>query len=344
MKRTLPLIILLTGIFAAYGQPLSVSNLLTAISLSPAKGASYISQRGFFLASRDQQQDTLVETYYFKGKKNTGRDTIERKAERRVSPAGLTIIYSTGSEREYQSIIQQLKKEGFKCRNQSGSPLISQFRDLTAWSVERPEDEFRYEVRIQKKYLPAIKEILYGEDLLAFDSHEQLAYVFGEENIRNDIYYFSEKEFSRCTVLFPKTDRQAVFIWLDEVNDRCLTSLVLGGQLALESTKNYDKPIAENSWELKSKIRAGVNLKELRILNGMDFSFHSVNSKFSGMVVPGSTGKIDFQKEGIVLACMNCQDMGTVEKPLLSADEALAEGRRFFVFTIMLYPSPLASR
>ena len=78
--------------------------------------------------------------------------------------------------------------------------------------------------------------------------------------------------------------------------------------------------------------------------NGTKTTTTTLSSKDSGMILPSNTGKIDFEKEGIVLACMNCNDMDDKNKPLLTADEALADGRRFFVFTIMLYPAPIATR
>ena len=83
-----------------------------------------------------------------------------------------------------------------------------------------------------------------------------------------------------------------------------------------------------------------MNLRELRRLNGNDFSFYSVRSKYSGMVLPETAGNIDFKKEGVVLACMNCNDMGLADENVLTADEAIRAGRSFFVFSIMLYPTP----
>ena len=62
------------------------------------------------------------------------------------------------------------------------------------------------------------------------------------------------------------------------------------------------------------------------------------------MVLPASTGNIDFKREGVILACINCSDIEKSDKSTLSADEALAEGRNIFVFTIMLYPPSLTLR
>ena len=349
MKRLLPFVIIFfPGLISVNAQPLSVSNFLNAISLSVTKGEHYISQKGFELFARQQEEDTMSETYFYRGKRRRNLDTIDRKMERTVCKGGLSLSYSTSSEKEFIEFREQLHKEGFHTRSKhdSTNPVneIYQFRDLTAWIRELPEDDFKYHFRIEKKFLPLPRDIVYGEDLLAFDSHEQLEYIFGSSQVKKDLYYFSQNEFSRCSVLFPNTERQAVFIWQDEQNDRRLYYLVFGGQLMLESTKNDDRPVAENAWTLKSKVRAGMHLKELRLLNGTDFSFHSVNTKYSGMILPSNTGKIDFEKEGIVLACMNCNDMDDKNKPLLTADEALADGRRFFVFTIMLYPAPIATR
>jgi hypothetical protein len=349
MKRLLPFfIILLSGLISVNAQPLSVSNFLNAISLSVSKGEHYISQKGFHLFARQQEKDTMSETYFFRGKRKRNLDTIDRKMERTVCKGGLSLSYYTSSEEEFRAFRAQLHKEGFRTHSKPDSSKtlneVYQYRDLTAWLIELPGEDFKYHCRIEKKFLPLPRDIVFAEDLLAFDSHEQLEYVFGPGQVKSDLYYFSQNEFSRCSVLFPHTDRQAVFIWQDEINDRQLYYLVFGGQLMLESSKHDDRPIAENAWTLKSKVRAGMHLKELRMLNGTDFSFHSVNTKYSGMVLPSSSGRIDFEKEGIVLACMNCNDMDEKNKPVLTADEALADGKRFFVFTIMLYPASITAR
>ena len=186
--------------------------------------------------------------------------------------------------------------------------------------------------------LPGEREVEFANDLLRFNSHENLEYVFGRSNVKRDVYYFSEREFSRCSVLYPNTERQVVFIWKDEQNDYDLLYILVGGNLTAKELMNYNRHVAENNWKARSNVHAGMSLAELRKLNGADFSFYSASSPYSGMILPNQSGSIDFKKESIVLACLNCSDMKTSSRQTLSADTAMAEDRRFFVFTIMLYP------
>ena len=343
MRLFLLFFLLFPTFLQVFGQELSVNNLLTVATLPVAKTRSFITQKGYVLAGTSKQQDTVIQTYYFKGKnKKNSPDTIPRSLMHQTVNADMLIVYQTGCPREFGKLKRQLQEKGFWCHIDSCSPpssdLLFQSRDMIVHASVQEGEDTLYAFQFQQKVLPQARDIHYAEDLLAFSSHENLVYIFGEKNVKKDLYYFSDKKFSRCSVLFPNTDRQAVFIWKDELNDYGLVYLVLGGQLMLESTKNYDLPVAENSWVLKSRLHAGMNLRELRRLNGMDFSFYTAGSKFSGMVLPVKSGNIDFRKESVVLACMNCNEADTAEKMTLSADEAIAEGKRLFVFTIMLYP------
>ncbi|HET9431399.1 MAG TPA: hypothetical protein VFO70_09485 [Chitinophagaceae bacterium] len=326
-------------------QSLPLQNLLAATGHNSSRSENFITQKGFVAADNEYSEDTLIRTYYYKKrKKRHGADSIHRLVKRFSVGEDVSISYQTSCMKEFETLQKQLKKEGFVWGRSPDTgpeslPLLYQFRDITVNVTGEMVDSLNmFNFLFKRKILPEGKDIIYAEDLLAFNSHENLVHVFGNSNTKKDIYYFTEKEFSRCTVLFPNTDRQAVFVWKDEKNDCVLSHLVLGGQLMVQSALEYDKHIAQNSWRLKSQVHAGMSLRELRRLNGLDFRFHNVSSNYSGMVLPVKSGKIDFQKEVVVLACLNCQDLTSQNTPPLSADQAIAEGRRFFVFTIMLSP------
>ena len=348
MKRMLLSLLVLWLVVTGYSQGLSADHLLNAISVPPNKTDNFIGQRGFLPAGTDYQQDTLVYIYRFRPKKNNKKDTILRTVRVMRAKQDQQLVYQTASFAEFQTFRKQLEKEGFVySRPLDSTPCARQLflkRNYIAETWLEADADSMYTVRVKKRELPDIRNILHGEDLLDFNSHEELLTVFGSRSVKKDLYYFSEHEFSRCSVLFPNTDKQAVFIWQDEANNYGLSYLVLGGQLMLQSTVDYHFPVAENSWMLKSKVHAGMNLRELRRLNGNDFTFYNVRTKFSGMVLPASTGNIDFKREGVILACINCSDIEKSDKSTLSADEALAEGRNIFVFTIMLYPPSLTLR
>lgn len=341
MKKILPFVILLlfTGLQTLRSQGLSLNQLFTAASLPFSKCDNFIVQKGFGSALVEKLENVTTHSFEYRSRKN--KDTIRRNVIRFEGAGPVLLEYNTASRQEFDELRKDLAKDKFyisEKSNQLAGPWVYQKKDIIVHASTCNADNEFYCLRVEKSNLPPAKDVLYGEDLLSFNSHEQLAYIFGRGNVMKDLYYFSAAEFSRCSVLFPHTDRQAVFIWNDEVNDYGLSYLVLGGQVMLESNRHSDKMIPENSWVLKSNIKAGMNLRELRKINGKDFSFHSISSKFSGMVLPENTGNINFKKEGIVLACMNCSDLGESANPIITADEAIAQDRRFFVFTILLYP------
>ena len=342
------MLLVLWVVIAGNTQGLSTRSLLDLVDMPLSKTDKFIEQRNFYKAGFDYAGDTVLASYRFRPKKRDKDDTIVRAVQIRKLKTDYSVIYQTGSLSEFQEIRRDLKGDGFV----HGRPLDSlpelrqvfQRKNVLIESWLQPGEDSLYTLRLKSRELPELKDILYGEDLLLFNSHEELLTVFGGKYVKKDIYYFSEHEFSRCSVLFGNTDRQAVFIWKDETNNYGLSYLVLGGQLMLEKTVDFNLHVAENSWTLKSKVHAGMNLRELRKLNGIDFSFYNVRTRYSGMVLPDKSGNIDFKREGVVLACINCSDIEAGDKSMISADEALAEGRNIFVFTIMLYPPPVTSR
>ena len=282
MKRMLLSLLVLWIVVTGYSQGLSADHLLNAITIPLNKTDNFIGQRGFLPAGTDYQQDTVVYIYRFRPKKNNKKDTILRTVRVLRAKEDQQLVYQTASFSEFQNFRKQLEKEGFVySRSLDSTPCARQLflkRNYIAETWLQADADSMYCVRVQKRELPDIRDILHGEDLLAFNSHEELLAVFGSKYVKKDLYYFSEHEFSRCSVLFPNTDKQAVFIWQDEPNNYGLSYLMLGGQLMLESTVDYHFPVAENSWMLKSKVHAGMNLRELRKLNGIDFSFYNVRT------------------------------------------------------------------
>ena len=344
MIRFLLIAILVSLSYSGLCQALSLDNLISASVVPESRVDNYFSQKGYVRGATQQTGDNLVQHFAFKGKrKQKTFDTTYRELKHMRVGRDITIDYSTCSQEEFQNLKQELFKTGFKSSDSTKTetlPLIYQHGAMTLNVSKNFVDSMTaYTFSLRHRLLPGPKDIQFAEDLLMFSSHANLVHVFGPANVKNDIYYFSATEFSRCSVLFPNSNRQAVFIWKDEANDRDLDYLVLGGQLMVQGSFQFTHPIAENSWMLRNRIRAGMGLNDLRRIHGMNFSFYNVSSTYSGMVIHDGMGNIDFEKECIVLACLNCGDMKHSTKDTITADEAIQQGRRFFVFTIMLYPS-----
>lgn len=336
--------LLVSGLFclSLQGQDISLANLLSITNHSKPRLENYLSQKGFILQTTGYQHDTVVNNYFLKPGKRNKTDSVSRGLSSYQASNGFSFVYQTGSKAEYKQITQQLRQADFICPRdsaQEGQCLLFQQKDIVIKASGKTENgTLKYFFWIYRKLLPSPKNIQYAEDLFAFNSHEMLSYVFGRENVIRDVYYFSEKEFRHCSVLFPHTDRQAVFVWNDEVNNYDLAYLVIGGQLALQSAMNYDEAVPENSWTLKNNVHAGMSLQELRKLNGIDFKFYGGNSAYTGMILPDNNGGIDFKKQGVLLACKNCTDNSFMNSTIIGADEAIAAQRRLYVFSIVLYP------
>jgi len=351
MKHIL-LFICFIGILVAAcnGQRLTADNLLTAAASSKSKFDGYLLKNGYGITKKDQFGDTVLSTYEFKpshSKKDKAPpphpDSTTHFFYKSDTKGGSFITYQTSSLADFTKLIDQFKEDGFTTHNGIDSsikaPLILQLDDMMAIAYFKNEDIFKmYCIQVQKQQSVDSKKLRYADDLLAFSSQEYLEFYFGKQNVKEDTYYFPDKELAKCAVLFYNTERQVVFIWQDQENSCTIRHLFFGGQQSLESLKDNDAFIAENKWRLKSGIHAGMTLAELRRLNETDFEFNGGRSVNPGVVLAASTGKINFVKEKVTLGCMNCSDNKFMTTIKISADEALTDERILFVLSVQLNP------
>lgn len=331
------------------GQVFSVSALLETAALPKHKFDSYVSKKGFAFIGSSYQADTISREFDYKGaakKKETDSSFVyvKRTVTSFSTKEDFSFTYLTTSLAEYQQLKNEIKKEGFFCNGERDSltspSLLFQSKDMTITIQSTPIDTLtEYSFLVRKQAMPKVKEIVFAEDLSVFNSHEYLRYYFGDKNVKKDIYYLSEKQIGKCSVLFPNTNRQVVFLWDDEVNNCKLVKMYIGGQLMAESSLEYDKNVAENIWQLKSGIHAGMSLYSLRQLNEAAFNFYGGNSSNTGMVFTDSTGKVNFKRENIILGCMNCTDPKFLKQTVISSDDAIGEERILFVHTIIFDPA-----
>ncbi|HTD92524.1 MAG TPA: hypothetical protein VK644_01880, partial [Chitinophagaceae bacterium] len=222
----------------AYGQQLSVDDLLQLNSVPAKRLDTYISKKGYVMAAKDLQNDTVIDTWQ---ERITITDSTQQPVTRRLLKyqSGKETGFSlhTSSRDEYKTAVSTLKQEGFICATSTenlDTTVLFQKKNMTVqgYSLFDSEENLTlYCLYFREKEMPSLKSILYGEDLLQFTSHEYLSTFFGAKNVRKDLYYFSEKEINKCSVLFPNTPRQAVFIWEDEVNMTGLTHVIIGGSI-----------------------------------------------------------------------------------------------------------------
>lgn len=327
---------------AAYSQGFSAKDFLFASSLSSKKFESYLSKNNFSPSGNRFQNDTVVNIYSFK-KKRKKDDTLQVKRiiEAFETKNDVSFTYITSLKHEYLESLDELKKEGFYCGNLNDTAALwFQKRNISviANTIKESSGDTVYSLSFQQKELPAPEKIQYADDLLQFYSHENLVSVFGETNVMKDVYFFSENDISKCSVLFPKTNRQAIFIWNDEMNLCKPSCVIVGGNTNNANAANYDGIILENLWTLKDGIYSGMSLRSLIKVNGSSFKFYGRNSHLPYMVVPESTGNLNFKKNMVVLGCLNPNSSQLLSNPMVNAIDVSSDDMGLYVFMMILVP------
>jgi hypothetical protein len=327
-----------------HSQEYSVKDFLYASSLSPKKLESFLNKNKFITAGSRLQNDIVVNIYNLKPEKNKKKkDTlnIRRNIESFHTKNNSSLTYITSLKNEYAESLEELKEAGFFCGNEKDTAnILFQKKNISVLANRVLEDDDTlYSLAINQQVLPLPEDIQFAEDLLQFYSHEYLVSFFGQKNVIKDLYYFSEKEVAKCSVLFPKTSRQAVFIWEDNINLCKPAYLIIGGNMNAGSITNYDGIISENVWNSKDGIYSGMSLNSLMRLNGNSFKFYGKNSESPYMIVPEKTGAINFTTNRVVLGCLNPSGSRLLNNATIGADEIQSDNLGIYVYMMMIMPA-----
>lgn len=341
MRGFLLFLILLIVFDSANAQQFSAKDLLLT-SFTPKKFDNYLSKRKFSSYGKRSHSDTLISMYNQRpGKKN--RDSTIRNIETYLSKEYFAFTFKTSSKDEYENLKRNLSDEGFYCGNcnTEGKEIIFQRKDISVQVNElRSDEDTLYSFAFKQDVLPPPEQIQHADDLLLFKSHENLAAFFGEKNVIKDIYYFSERDISKCSVLFPKTSRQAVFIWEDQANFCKPAYVIVGGGMRVGSMESYDGVIGENVWTLKEGIYPGMPINHLVKLNGESFRFFGSNSQYPYLITPDNTGALSFKQNRVMLGCLNPTGSKLLNNIMVDANEILSDNLGMYVLMIMVFPQP----
>jgi len=328
-----------------HSQEFSAKDFLYASSLSTKKLDNYLDKKKFLRGGSRLQNDIVVNIYILKpGKSKKKKDTlnIRRSIETYHTKDNSSFTYVTSLKNEYTESLEELKEAGFFCGNEKDTTgILFQKKNISVLAnliIEKDNDTL-YSIAINQQELPFPQDIQFAEDLLQFYSHEYLVSVFGSANVVKDLYYFSEKEVAKCSILFPKTSRQAVFIWEDNINLCKPAYLIIGGNMNAGTISSYDGVISENVWNSKEGIYSGMTLNSLMKLNGNSFKFYGKNSESPYMIVPEKTGAINFRTNRVVLGCLNPSGSRLLNNATIGADEILSDNLGLYVYMMMILPS-----
>jgi hypothetical protein len=321
-----------------------VDDLMTLASLPSKNIDNYMGKKDFVAAGKSVENNALALTFFekTKGKKNDTLNIIRRVTLYKKDNNSY-FAFHTSCKNEFAEGRKKLLKTGFSCNDSSGAnklvPLTFQKRNITVQSTTAIEEgDPVYTFLLEKKELPNPTSIRFADDLVRFTSHEYLVSFFGEKNVKKDVYYFSETQLRKCSVLFAHSSQQAVFVWEDEVNLSGLSYVVISGILPTVSAAQFTGSVPENRWVLKSGLYSGMSMRELIELNKGDFEFFGRDSDFSFMVDPQNAGVINFKKIGIMLGCLDCNGSSLLSQARISAADALEHNLKLHVFYIMIAP------
>ena len=343
MKRILLILILqnfATG--NANSQSFTVDDLVTLASLPSKNIDRFMSKKGFELYSSKLDSDTMEASFIAKVKAKKIVIGPKRSVDINLGNDSKYFTLHTSALNEYQEGEQRLIKSGFfydKQKDVSKEPsMLFQKGNITIQATSGVQDGIpQYTFKLKEKEIPSA--IMYAEELLQFDSHEFLISFFGGQNVKKDMYFFSEKELKKCSVLFSGTPRQAVFVWGDENNLDNLSYILVGNVLPTAGAEKNNALTGNNEWQFQNGIHPGMPIKELLKINEMDFHIYGNESELAFMVKPGENGRIDFKKTAIMLSCSDCDGNKMFDQKVVSALDVAKANIPMHVYDVIIYPS-----
>ncbi|MEP7144817.1 MAG: hypothetical protein ABI707_18175 [Ferruginibacter sp.] len=344
MKRIL--IILILQIFAngiTQSQSFDIDDLVNLSTLPSKNIGHFMNKKGFALFKRKLDGDTIEASFMAKIKANKDITTgPERTIDIYLRGDSKYFTFYTSSAKEYQDGRQNLIKSGFfyddkKDISKEPSVLFQKGNVAVQATTETQNNLTQYVFKLKVKKVPSV--VKYAEDLLQFDSHELLVSFFGEPNVKKDMYYLTETELRKCSVLFSGTRYQVVFVWGDENNLNNLAYVLIPHVLPTAGAEKNNGIVGNNEWQFQNGMYQGMAIKELLRLNETDFDIYGSESELAFMVKPEESGKIDFHKTAVMLSCNNCDDIKMFNKRIVSALDVAKKDLPMYVNDVIIYPS-----
>jgi hypothetical protein len=323
-------------------QSFSIDNLLTLSTTQPKNIHSYLGKRGFDFTGTNTHEDVTIYSFMQKRKIKEPVTGPGQSIEMFRKNDSYTFILTTYNSAEYIEGCNWLKKNNFLYMPPEDSSIMASYffqkRNFTVHTdAAINEEDTAYRFSVQRKEIPQRHEVQFAEDLLRFGSHEYLVSFFGEPAVKKDLYYFSENELKKCSILFPNTNQQAIFIWEDEENYRNLSYILISGITTGLNVVQYSGNVNQNKWISKTGLHSGMNLKEVMHLNETDFKFYGRNSEFAFLIDPENTGTIDFKKCGVMLGGIGAAGYEKMlNKEKISAKEAVENDLQLYIFYLMI--------
>jgi hypothetical protein len=214
---------------------------------------------------------------------------------------------------------------------------LFQKKDITI-TAKADQQQRWYDITIEKRDLPRIKDLQFAEDLLAYDSHLHLELACGPQNVRKDLFYNADGTTVNCSVIYPGSSREVVFLWHDTANFRKLDCIRIGGNMHTAGAMRHNNVLAQNQWISRQGLYATMTLAQLQSRNGNALNFYGWGGGARANLCGNNSGNIDFSTLDLAFGCLNCNDDAYYGKQQLTSDRAIEDGRRIFIATMIFYP------
>lgn len=343
MSKVLLLLILHFFVLSTVQSQSFTVNELIRLAYMPSKDIdAYLKKKGFYFQDNDADSISSVASFLEKQKSNKKAIACKRSIDICIKNESKSFTLYTTALNEYQLGQQALIKSGFFYDTAKNllkeNSIIFQKANITIKASKEVADSITtYRFHLLEKVIPS--SLSFAEDLLQFDSHQFIVSYFGEANVKKDQYYLTESELKRCSVLFNGTQRQAIFVWNDEIYLKDLAYIIITNKLPTEGGLKNNPLSGNNEWQLQNGVYPGMSLKDLLILNEIDFSIYGNKSELAFLVKPEESGKINFNKTALMLSCHRCFDDKIFNQKEVSALSIVKANLPMKVFDIVLYPS-----
>jgi hypothetical protein len=338
MKRfglaTIPLLLF----YWTPAQKMNLKDLINLLNTNQNKIETQLQKKGF---NRDFSTGNDHISYFQTRFNKKDTQPISRAIEIARTESGEELVYQTSSFMEDSIFKKDILSAGFHCtavNPDPQAPLYFQKQNVVLKCfTEKVDSTVYYRVSACKKNIPKTKDIVYAEDLLQLDAHEYLAAAFGKQNVRQDSIYFTKTISKKCTVIFPNTSRQAIFIWNDQYNLREIAFIIIGEQLSTE--EQVANPVMLSDWRSKQGIYCGMSLREIQNINKQPISFYNWRTASAGLLAPSNKGELNFECLKPVFNCMNCGFLYVDEKKdIIQSSYAIDENQKVYVASFVVLP------
>jgi hypothetical protein len=333
MKKVGLLIGLLLVMAFCTAQRMELKELIELLDAPANKIDNHLSKKGFKRSGYLPPDEEAVLSFMRMKKDGSEQQYYWIGADRKY-------VYETPSQDEFKNLKNEIKAAGFFTpgTDTTSQSLVYQKKVITIETMIRSVEGIQYYViKTSKKELPQKKAVLFAEDLLILDSHQYLEEMFGKENVKPDVFYYTEDDSVRCSVLFPHTNREAFVLWKDGEHLRYIELIIIGGTLR-PTNETATSTVSFNTWRSIQGPYCGMSLKELVMLNKESIQFYNWHTESSGYLAPKNKGNLDFKTLGLVMSCMNCQFIKVSDVDIIDSDGALAEQQKVFVTTLVIVP------